>query len=102
MATTEGTLVASYSRGMRLLTESGGVRTVVTGESMQRAPVFILAHALAAREFGAWVDEHVREITEVAESTTSVASCRTSGSTPSGRCATCGSTTRPVTPPART
>jgi hydroxymethylglutaryl-CoA reductase (NADPH) len=72
MATTEGTLVASYSRGMRLLSESGGVRTVVTGESMQRAPVFILAHALAAREFGAWVDEHVREITEVAESTTTV------------------------------
>ena len=52
LATTEGTLVASYSRGMRLLTESGGVRTVVTRESMQRAPVFICRDALAAREFG--------------------------------------------------
>ncbi|HEX2565101.1 MAG TPA: hydroxymethylglutaryl-CoA reductase [Acidimicrobiales bacterium] len=72
MATTEGTLVASYSRGMRLLSECGGVRTVVTGESMQRSPVFILADALAAREFGAWIDGHLDEITDVAEATTSV------------------------------
>src|SRR4051812_29484277 len=72
MATSEGTLVASYNRGMRLLTESGGVRTVVARESMQRSPVFVLSDGLAAREFGAWVDEHCDVITEVAESTTSV------------------------------
>ena len=29
MATTEGTLVASYNRGMRLLTECGGAKTTV-------------------------------------------------------------------------
>jgi hydroxymethylglutaryl-CoA reductase len=29
LATTEGSLVASYNRGMRLLTESGGVKTTV-------------------------------------------------------------------------
>src|SRR5262245_53748686 len=41
LATTEGTLVASYNRGMKVLNLSGGVRTTVTGDQMQRAPVFI-------------------------------------------------------------
>lgn len=72
LATTEGTLIASYNRGMRLLTESGGVRTTVLDESMQRSPVFILEHALAAREFGDWVRAHMDEIRSAAESTTSV------------------------------
>jgi hydroxymethylglutaryl-CoA reductase (NADPH) len=70
LATSEGTLVASYSRGMRLLTESGGVKTTVVEQYMQRAPVFILADALEAREFGRWVDEHFAEIKAAAETTT--------------------------------
>lgn len=72
MATTEGTLVASYSRGMRLLSEAGGVRTTVVDDRMQRSPVFYLEHALAAREFGEWVDAHTAEIAAAAEATTSV------------------------------
>ena len=43
LATTEGTLVASYNRGMRLLSESGGVTVTVVKRSMQRAPVFEFA-----------------------------------------------------------
>jgi hydroxymethylglutaryl-CoA reductase (NADPH) len=70
LATTEGTLVASYNRGMRLLSESGGVRTTVVEEHMQRAPVFVLSDALEAREFGAWVDEHCDDIRAAAEATT--------------------------------
>src|SRR6059058_2193110 len=70
MATTEGTLVASYNRGMRLLTESGGVRTTVVEDHMQRSPVFVLDDALRAREFGAWLDEHEAEVRAAAESTT--------------------------------
>ena len=70
LATTEGTLVASYNRGMRLLTESGGVKTAVVEESMQRAPVFILGDATQAREFGRWVTENFSAIKTVAESTT--------------------------------
>ena len=46
MATTEGTLVASYSRGMRVISECGGVRTTVVKDSMQRAPVFLFDNAL--------------------------------------------------------
>lgn len=70
LATTEGTLVASYNRGMRLLTECGGVRTTVVADSMQRAPVFVLSDALHGREFGEWVDERFAEIKAEAESTT--------------------------------
>src|ERR1700761_6789924 len=52
LATLEGTLVASYNRGMRVLSECGGVKTTVVDEQMQRAPVFMFEDALAAREFG--------------------------------------------------
>ncbi len=70
LATTEGTLVASYNRGMRLLGECGGVRATVVDDHMQRAPAFIFEHALQAREFGRWVDEHLDEIRKAAEATT--------------------------------
>jgi hydroxymethylglutaryl-CoA reductase (NADPH) len=70
LATTEGTLVASYNRGMRLLSESGGVRTTVVEEHMQRAPAFVLADAREARDFGVWVDERFDDIKAAAESTT--------------------------------
>jgi len=72
MATTEGTLVASYNRGMRLLTECGGVKTTVVKEAMQRSPVFEFDDALQAREFGAWVDANFSAIKAAAETTTSV------------------------------
>ena len=71
LATTEGTLVASYNRGMRLLGECGGVRATVVEDSMQRAPVFLFEDALQAREFGAWVEEHTDAIRAAAEATTS-------------------------------
>ncbi|HYJ74456.1 MAG TPA: hydroxymethylglutaryl-CoA reductase [Kineosporiaceae bacterium] len=70
LATTEGTLVASYNRGMRLLTESGGVRTTVVEDHMQRSPVFVLDDAQQAREFGAWLDEHAEQVRDAAEATT--------------------------------
>ncbi len=52
MATTEGTLIASYNRGMRLLTECGGVKTTVVDDHMQRAPAFALGDAREARDLG--------------------------------------------------
>jgi hydroxymethylglutaryl-CoA reductase (NADPH) len=70
LATSEGTLVASYNRGMRLLAEAGGVKTTVVEQCMQRAPVFVLGDAREAREFGRWVEEHFAEIKEAAEATT--------------------------------
>ncbi len=70
LATTEGALVASYNRGMRLLTECGGVRTTVVEQCMQRSPVFILEDAAKAREFGNWVNENFASIKQQAEETT--------------------------------
>ena len=70
LATTEGSLVASYNRGMRLLTECGGVKTTVVEDSMQRAPVFIFGDALQAREFGRWMEENFQAIQAEAEATT--------------------------------
>ena len=72
MATTEGTLVASYSRGMRLLSESGGVKTTVIERYMQRAPVFHLENAQHARDFGDWMTANIDGIRSAAEATTSV------------------------------
>jgi hydroxymethylglutaryl-CoA reductase (NADPH) len=73
LATTEGTLVSSYNRGMRLLTEAGGVKTTVVQDSMQRAPAFMFTDARQARDFGIWVEEHFAEIQAEAEATSHVA-----------------------------
>lgn len=72
LATTEGTLVASYSRGMRVISESGGCKTTVVEQYMQRAPAFIFNDAQEARAFGEWVKQNFESIKEIAESTTSI------------------------------
>jgi hydroxymethylglutaryl-CoA reductase (NADPH) len=73
MATTEGTLVASYSRGMRVISECGGARTTVVKRSMQRAPVFLFDNALEARDFGQWLFEHLDSLRGVVKGASSVA-----------------------------
>jgi hydroxymethylglutaryl-CoA reductase (NADPH) len=70
LATTEGTLVASYSRGMRVISECGGVQTTVVKHSMQRAPVFLFDDALQGREFGKWLVSEFAAIKAAAEATT--------------------------------
>src|SRR3954465_1002738 len=70
LATAEGTLVASYNRGMKLLHEAGGVTTTIVEDHMQRAPSFIFPSAREARAFGRWLVERFDDIKAVAESTT--------------------------------
>ncbi|MGO9014041.1 MAG: hydroxymethylglutaryl-CoA reductase [Dissulfurispiraceae bacterium] len=72
MATTEGTLVASYNRGMKLVHSCGGVMTTIVDEAMQRAPVFVFDNAREARNFCIWQHDHYAEIKEVADKTSSV------------------------------
>ena len=70
MATTEGTLLASYNRGMRIASAAGGVTTTVIDDCMQRAPLFVFDSARTARDFGRWVEAQFPAIKAVAEQTT--------------------------------
>jgi hydroxymethylglutaryl-CoA reductase (NADPH) len=72
LATTEGTLVASYNRGMKLLHRAGGVRATVMDDVMQRAPAFGFDSAREARAFGQWVAANFAAIKCEAETTTRV------------------------------
>ncbi len=73
LATTEGTLIASYNRGMKILNLSGGVTCTVIGDAMQRAPVFVFKTAREARHFVSWVEANIGEVRDQAEATSSVA-----------------------------
>ncbi len=70
MATAEGTLVASYNRGMRLLYETGGIKTTILDDRMQRAPAFLFASAREMRDFRDWINENYEDIKQAAEATT--------------------------------
>src|SRR5215216_8208122 len=70
LATAEGTLVASYNRGMKLLHEAGGVTTTVLDDRMQRAPAFLFPSAREARDFGRWLTGNFDAIAEAAQATT--------------------------------
>src|ERR1017187_5976707 len=72
MATAEGTLVASYNRGMKLLHRAGGVKVTVMDDRMQRAPAFGFDSAREARAFGQWVTANFDAIRGEAEATTRV------------------------------
>jgi hydroxymethylglutaryl-CoA reductase (NADPH) len=70
LATAEGTLVASYNRGMKLVREAGGVKTTVMDDAMQRAPAFVFDSARESRAFGRWLIENFDQIKAAAETTT--------------------------------
>jgi hydroxymethylglutaryl-CoA reductase (NADPH) len=69
LACSEGTLVASYNRGMKVLHQSGGVKCAVVGDNMQRAPVFIFEDAATARRFADWIVEKTEDIKSAADET---------------------------------
>lgn len=101
MATAEGTLVASYNRGMKILNLSGGVEVTVIGDAMQRAPVFVFDDARGARNFVKWVQETIDKIREEAEATSSVAKLAYIDPTWPANSPSCASTSRRATPPGR-
>lgn len=56
MATAEGTLVASTSRGCKALNAGGGVTTVITYDAMTRGPAIDFPSIIMAAAAKAWID----------------------------------------------
>lgn len=55
LATTEATLVASYSRGARTITASGGCTAALLSEGVARAPAFVFNDLAEVGTFAVWV-----------------------------------------------
>ncbi len=73
LATTEGTLVASYNRGIKLINLCGGVNCIVSDQGMQRAPLFECESAQKAIELVALIQKHEDSLKYEAEQTSSIA-----------------------------
>lgn len=71
LATTEGALVASISRGMSVMNDGGGVRTMVCADAMTRAPVLRVDGIDHAKRVMDWIDSNMDSIDEAVASTTS-------------------------------
>ncbi len=70
LSTTEGALIASYNRGARAISLSGGVNVVVTDDAIQRAPYFVLENVFKAKEFVGWIDKNFSVLQDVSATTT--------------------------------
>ncbi len=71
LATTEGALIASISRGMSVITAGGGCKTKVYDDAMTRAPVFRVKGIQHTEEVIRWIASHTEEIDEAVSKTTS-------------------------------
>lgn len=70
LATTEAALVASYSRGSQLITDSGGCTAILLNEGISRAPGFVFNNLLEVSEFIEWALSNANNFKQEAESTT--------------------------------
>lgn len=70
MATTEGALLASFSRGMKACRESGSITSVCLIESVQRSPVFRFKTVIQSGEFAIWVLSQTTEFEEIVKKST--------------------------------
>jgi NADP-dependent 3-hydroxy-3-methylglutaryl-CoA reductase len=62
MATTEGALIASCTRGAKAISLSGAVVTRVLSQRMLRVPCFTFSDLQGALIFAAWVRDHVEPL----------------------------------------
>lgn len=69
LATTEGALVASVSRGCKVITESSGVNVEVERTGATRGPVFRIQHLEEGKKFKAFLAEHFSELQTIAAAT---------------------------------
>lgn len=70
LATTEAALVASYTRGCQLLSESGGCSTLILSEGVSRAPGFVFETLREVGAFVTWALGNLVAFKQTAEATT--------------------------------
>lgn len=71
LATTEGALVASVSRGCKAVTGSGGAKVLVETVGITRGPVFKttgIEHGLKIKD---WIDKNFSQVSQVTQKTSS-------------------------------
>ena len=85
LATTEGALLASISRGMSVINAGGGARAAVYGDYMTRAPVLRVEGIEHGRRVTEWIDSHMDLINEAVASTTSHGRLHRIDTFPNGR-----------------
>ena len=85
LATTEGALVASVSRGMSAVTASGGVRTKVIKDAMTRAPVFRVSGMEHSLDVTDWISKNEKKMKDAVKATTSHGKLISAEPFPNGR-----------------
>jgi hydroxymethylglutaryl-CoA reductase (NADPH) len=65
MATLEGTLVASYSRGAKVMNQSGGCETLIYGDYFLRAGIFTTRSLTQSAELIEWCNNHEEEFRQL-------------------------------------
>lgn len=65
MATTEGALLASVTRGSTAITNSGGATTFIVQQRMLRIPIFTFDSLVCARKFSDWVSDQLHVMRDV-------------------------------------
>ncbi len=73
IATTEGALISSITRGAQTCNEAGGIIVSVRRQTMVRAPVFFCSDMDGAINLERWIQDHIEAIRDKAESFSSVA-----------------------------
>lgn len=69
LATTEGALIASVSRGCKAVTEAGGAEVFVEEVGITRGPVFKVSNTKEGLKVKQWIDSHFSELARVTERT---------------------------------
>ncbi|MDA1316733.1 MAG: hydroxymethylglutaryl-CoA reductase [bacterium] len=71
LATTEGALVASISRGSKIITEAGGASVITEYVGITRGSVFEVKNITEGKQFISWINDHHDDLAKEAALTSS-------------------------------
>jgi hydroxymethylglutaryl-CoA reductase (NADPH) len=71
LATSEGALIASYNRGAKAISLSGGASSICLSEAIQRTPLFKFKNFSETAEFTLWVMANIEKYREIIATITS-------------------------------